>query len=515
MLWGDFGVTGMGALIERFPKGIPIIDFGKLPSVFWFGSSPQILLAAIAIGIFASVSSMFWRRWRRTSLLIACVIFISFATLSNSFLVHLWDRLLIESTLLLLCFDYFSSRGKNGASAFSRWMAFFALICLRFLVFRYYIGNGTEKFWGFPDPRWEDLSFFQLFWHHQTFPTNFAYLFSQIPDHYQIYFAYLTFLLELVVPVALFSPWKMRRFSLWLLFSYNIAIMISGNFSILNLLNIALLLSFVPEEKLRFAQWKLKTSGQAASKKLEVKWLYSVLPFGLTCFLATQLLVQFVFFANLFYPQASAFSSSWVYEDEYRIVKTGPPLPPVLRSLTQILNRSFLVNTYGLFGSGPLSSFHIRFFQSPIDSEIHTNGLSRSKFLEELRLRQLPQTGTKLPWFNPVLRYRSEAHVWLYAFGFHYDRLLPSHFYYHDEKRNWFAAILDSAIFGSQVHFPNAQLLPSSQKIGLILEQCHFPKKLDSIFLRGQYRCVPVDCVEYGQNVFASCMSDENFGKVN
>lgn len=164
------------------------------------------------------------------------VCYLSLVSVSPDFLSFQWDALLLETTFLSVFFAPWKLRpGIRREEVHSRVM----LMMLRWLLFRLMFMSGVVKL---GDGTWRDLTALTYHYETQPLPTVFGWYAAQLPAWFHKFSVIGVLLIELVVPILLVAPRRVRAVVCAVFVCFQLAIGLTGNYTFFNLLTIALCL---------------------------------------------------------------------------------------------------------------------------------------------------------------------------------------------------------------------------------------------------------------------------------
>jgi len=215
------------------PAFLRLVSFRQAPSIFhlrysdrlavalgWLGA---VLSTAIVLGVLDVIPDCLSIPWW----LVVWALYLSFVNVGQTFYGFGWESLLLEVGLLVPLFG----AGQSAPPTL-------ILFLLRWVLFRLEFGAGLIKLRG--DPCWRDLTC--LYYHHETQP---------MPNPLSWYFHHLARVIhrgevlgshfaQLVVPFGLFAPQPVAGVCGAIIVASQTWLVLSGNFSWLNFLTIAL-----------------------------------------------------------------------------------------------------------------------------------------------------------------------------------------------------------------------------------------------------------------------------------
>lgn len=209
-------------LHQRFGKPL----YFKVPTVFWFNSSDQALIAACWLGIVASVSVILG------FFIVPCLIllwlaYLSFMSVGNVFLSFQWDCLLLE---------------VGFASIFYAMLTpppLLLTLLMWVILFKLVFSSGVVKYLS-GCPEWRALKALDFHYETQPLPNRVAYYVSRLPKWFSRFSLIFVLFLEIIVPFFIFGPAEVRLMGFDLLVLLQVLIMLTGNYAFFNTLTIAL-----------------------------------------------------------------------------------------------------------------------------------------------------------------------------------------------------------------------------------------------------------------------------------
>ncbi|MFD7020120.1 lipase maturation factor family protein [Streptomyces sp. NPDC059928] len=228
-LIGERGMLPVPAFVQRVP-------FRSAPSVFhlrysdrffaacaWSGallSAAVLAGAADAVPLWAAM--LFW--------LLLWALYLSIVNVGQTWYGFGWESLLLETGFLAV----FLGNDEAAPPVVLLWL-------LRWVLFRVEFGAGLIKLRG--DPCWRDLTC--LYYHHETqpMPGPLSWFFHHLPKRLHRVEVAANHFVQLVVPVALFTPQPVASVAGALVICTQLWLVLSGNFAWLNWLTIVLAVS--------------------------------------------------------------------------------------------------------------------------------------------------------------------------------------------------------------------------------------------------------------------------------
>ena len=232
-LIGSHGILPYGTYLASVREQIGTSAFWQVPTVFWLNSSDAAMHAVWIAGALFAIAAMFLP-WRRASLAVCLVLWLSVCNIGQDFLSFQWDVLLIEAGFLAIFAD---------DSPVRVWL-------FRWLVFRLMFFSGVVKLTS-GDPTWHNLTAMHFHYETQPLPTPLAWFVNQLPMAAQKASTAVALFVELVVPFSFFGPRRVRVAGAWITTALQLLILSTGNYTFFNFLAIALCVWLVIEPRHR------------------------------------------------------------------------------------------------------------------------------------------------------------------------------------------------------------------------------------------------------------------------
>lgn len=231
-LIGSQGILPLKEFLQLIERARGISKW-RLPMLFWISAEDRFIQGTFIVGLIASVLLMLGI-WQPLQLAILFVIYLSVFYAGQDFLSFGWELFLIEITahaFLLSC-----SYPANP-------MVFFSL---NFLLFRFHIQAGAVKVESH-DRNWRNLTAMHFHYQSQPLPNAEAWFFHKLPLSFQKLSCLYMFFVELVVPFGIFLDDSVRLFVFSQFFLLQFFIWLTGNFSYLNYMTVALSVVLLPD----------------------------------------------------------------------------------------------------------------------------------------------------------------------------------------------------------------------------------------------------------------------------
>ncbi len=245
-LFGDGGIDPMEARVARISEQL---SFADVPSVLlWIGGSDAAMSATCIAGELASLAMLF-AVGGGLAPLIAYAAYLSFVSLGAPFLPLQWDTLLTESLVVAAIASPRTLRrvplrvphAPHPIALFAMWL----------LVGRLMFASGWVKL-ASGDPAWRTLTALDFHFETQPLPTLVGYAMHFAPSFFRVSGVVMTFVVELVLPSGIAFGTLGRRIAAVGFASLLLVIAITGNYGFFDFLALALTISLVDDDALRF-----------------------------------------------------------------------------------------------------------------------------------------------------------------------------------------------------------------------------------------------------------------------
>ena len=300
-LLGEHGLLPVPAFLNR-------VRFREAPGLFCWRYSDRLLDAVAWAGVALSVVALTGLSergpfWLSLSIwLVLWFLYLSLVNAGQKFYGFGWESMLLEAGFLTAFMGPW-------------WMkpSLIPVLALRWMLFRTELGAGLIKLRH--DRCWRELTC--LFWHYETqpLPNPLSWYFHRLPQFMHRFSVLFSHFVQVIVPFGLFAPQPFASIAGGLIIFHQLWLIISGNYSWLNWLTVALGITAFSDSIL--AMIIPVTLPQTISPSLFVNVLLYVLA-AATVLLSIQ-------------PVLNLLSKNQVMNYTY--------------------NRFHLINTYGAFGS--------------------------------------------------------------------------------------------------------------------------------------------------------------------
>lgn len=250
---GLYGINGiLPAHTQLVLKGTESV-FSKMtikPTLLWFapllGLNVEYMMDVLALIGTAVAFTGFVKQSFCTAPTFAILwtLYFSLYQVGQTFMEFQWDSLLLEAGILAaLAAPMMSSGAKKSSPVDS-----ISLYSVRWLFFRLMFSSGVVKL-SSGCPTWWGLSALNVHFESQCIPTPLAWYAHHLPVWFLRFVTAFAILLETVVPIFFFVPFKAVRNVAFLLQVFlQINIILTGNYNFFNLLTITLSLSLLDDD---------------------------------------------------------------------------------------------------------------------------------------------------------------------------------------------------------------------------------------------------------------------------
>ena len=238
-LLGERGLLPVPAFLER-------VSFLEAPSLFCWRYSDRLLTMVGWIGLILSAAALFGLPekapiWISISTwLILWLLYLSIVNVGQKFYGFGWESMLLEAGFFL----------SFAGPAWSRPPAI-PILVLRWMLFRTELGAGLIKLRH--DPCWRELTC--LYYHYETqpLPNPLSWYFHHLPKWLHRFSVLFSHFVQVIVPFGLFAPQPIASIAGAFIIVHQLLLIVSGNYSWLNWLTVALGISAFSDSILSFA----------------------------------------------------------------------------------------------------------------------------------------------------------------------------------------------------------------------------------------------------------------------
>src|SRR5665213_3009056 len=241
-LIGSRGILPIHPLLQAMARQPGWDKYLQAPTMLWINSSDAALTALCAVGVALSVL-LFVRIVPALSAFLLWLCYLSLVVGGQDFLGFQWDALLLEAGFLAIFFSplqWLPNKAREPAPArVVVWL-------YRWLLFRLIFLSGLVKLLS-SDTAWRDLSAMKYHYWTQPLPTWLSWYANRLPEGLIHLSTLGVFYVELVVPVFMLGPRRLRLWAFRFTVGFQCLILATGNFGFFNLLTIALCLTLLDD----------------------------------------------------------------------------------------------------------------------------------------------------------------------------------------------------------------------------------------------------------------------------
>jgi hypothetical protein len=233
-LLSSYGLTPVASYVELLHRdGMGFLD---VPSLFMWGASDAALQLWAIIGLVVSLALVAGYA-NMPSLLLLWFVYGSFERVGQLWFSFGWEIQILETTLIAACLAHPWDPRPLGLRRPPR----VAIALARWLVFRIMLGAGLIKLRG--DACWTELSCLDYHFETQPIPNPLSPLFHGLPHELLAGGVLFNHLVEVVLPIFVFGPRRLRLFAGSLMAAFQLTLIASGNLAFLNWLTLVPILA--------------------------------------------------------------------------------------------------------------------------------------------------------------------------------------------------------------------------------------------------------------------------------
>lgn len=350
-LIGTDGILLAGPYLEQVAQSLGHLQrFWCAPTLLWFSSSSQMLMALCWIGMVASVL-LVANVWPRGMLVICFACFLSFISAAQDFSSYQSDGMLLEAGIICLFFVPPGFRpGLGSGHPPSR----ASLFLLQWEWFRIYFESGAVKLLSH-DPQWRNFTAMDEYYQNGPLPTWIGWYAQHLPHWFHAGSVVATFVLELGIVWMLFLPRRWRIVCFFIATIWQIGVIATANYAFLNYIVLALGVLLLDDKFLRSilpARWRVNLAAMSETPPETERNLASAAPPATTRlrqhWKAIKLAISAVLLTWIFY--ATTAELIWMF------VRVPLPTSPVVA-----LEPFRVANQYGLFAVMTRGRYEIEF----------------------------------------------------------------------------------------------------------------------------------------------------------
>ncbi len=244
-LVGRQGILPAADFLRVIKENVGTERYWLFPTLAWLDSSDFFLRGLTLSGALLSFLLILGVATLPV-LIILWAFYLSLVTAGQDFLMFQWDGLLLETGFLAV---FFAPRQILPSISREREPSRAVLWLLRLLLFRLMFSSGVMKLLS-GDPAWRHLTALNFHYETQPLPSPFGWVMHQLPGGFQKFSVVVMFFVELIVPFLIFTPRRLRLFAAGSMIFLQLLIALTGNYTIFNLLAVALCLLLFDDDAL-------------------------------------------------------------------------------------------------------------------------------------------------------------------------------------------------------------------------------------------------------------------------
>ena len=223
-LIGSHGILPEADFLRGVHAYLGAAAYWNVPTLLWLNRGDVYLRAVWILGVCLSLFLLCGANGRPLRFALF-VLYLSLDTAGQVFMSYQWDALLLEAGFLAVFLG-----SEVVIVGLFRW-----LLCrLMFLSGAVKLASG--------DPSWRNFTALPVHYQTQPLPTPLAWYFFQLPGWFQRMSVGFVFLVELLVPLLVLAPRRIRMFAAFAITLLQVLILITGNYAFFNFLTIGLCL---------------------------------------------------------------------------------------------------------------------------------------------------------------------------------------------------------------------------------------------------------------------------------
>ena len=246
-LVGSKGILPIAGFLERLENALGHEAYLRFPTLFWLSSHDLTIHLACA-GALALSLLMVSGRSSLATIAALFALYLSLMIAGQTFLSFQWDSLLLETLLwsLFLLPVGLVPRRVVEAENDPR----LGLLLIRLLLFKLMFLSGVVKPLSL-DETWLSFSALDVHYETQPLPLATSWLAHSLPAWFHRASVAVMYVIEIVVPFALFAPRRWRLGAAALLIALQLLIAATGNYGFFNLLTAVLCLAALDDDAIR------------------------------------------------------------------------------------------------------------------------------------------------------------------------------------------------------------------------------------------------------------------------
>ncbi len=250
-LVGEHGILPAGEFLIHLHNAYGDQAYARFPTICWRWSSDWFLTWGLCGGGALFSLLLLLGVVPALMLVLLWVFYLSIVTTGQTFMNFQWDVLLLETGFVAIFYAPLTWRlASKRANPPSRAIHFLIL----WLLFRLMFESGVVKLTAATAPEedsWSNLTALTYHYETQPLPTWTAWYAHHLPLWFQKTSVVLMFFVELVAPILLFAPRRIRHAACAAIIGLMAIIGATGNYNFFNLLTVALCVAMLDDALLR------------------------------------------------------------------------------------------------------------------------------------------------------------------------------------------------------------------------------------------------------------------------
>jgi len=233
-LIGSHGILPLAQLVDILSGRVGPERFFLMPMLFWANAGDLMIRTVCWAGAALSALLALNLLPNKTYILLY-LLYLSLFYGGQAFMTYQWDTFLLEAGFIAILMSFWTVPGV--------WL-------VRWLLFRFMFMSGVVKL-SSGDPNWRNLSALSYHFLTQPLPTPIAWYAARLPQGVLAFCTGATLAVELVLPVFIFCPRRLRYVAAFGILLLETLISLTGNYNWFNLQTMLLCLALFDDRALR------------------------------------------------------------------------------------------------------------------------------------------------------------------------------------------------------------------------------------------------------------------------